>query len=139
MTASTASLQLQDHGFIKGRLYLTSVMAFCVEVMTSVDKERMTAVIYVDLYKAFDVVLHHILMSKLERDGFESWTIQWIKNWLSGCSQRAAVSGSVSRWRPVMSIVPKESVLGPVLFNIFINEIDSEIECSLSECIDDTR
>ena len=130
MTASTASLQLQDHGFTKGRLYLTSVMAFCVEVMTSVDKERMTAVIYVDLYKAFDMVLHHILMSKLERDGFESWTIQWIKNWLSGCSQRAAVSGSVSRWR---------SVLGPMLFNIFINEIDSEIECSLSEFIDDTR
>ncbi|XP_072040225.1 uncharacterized protein [Amphiura filiformis] len=97
-----------------------------------------TDVLLLDFSKAFDKVPHLRLAAKLNYYGIRGKMLSWIQDFLVGRDQCVVVNGTHSKWSPVTSGVPQGSVLGPTLFLLYINDIVSDISCTLRLFADDS-
>ena len=96
-------------------------------------------IIYLDFQKAFDKVPHQRLILKLKSHGIGISIINWIEQWLTDRRQRVVVDGEVSNWKPVLSGVPQGSVLGSILFLIYINDLEEGVTSKILKFADDTK
>ena len=131
-----------QHGFRSQRSCETQLVQFYHDLISNLDlalnsDQKQTDVFIMDFAKAFDKVPHRRLLYKLEYYRIRRSTHKWISSWLSERSQKVVLDGQASDPVPVLSGVPQGSVLGPVLFLIFINDLPENIRSSVRLFADD--
>ena len=130
----------RQHGFRKGRSCVSQLIEQHAEILDSMCNGHAVDVVYLDFAKAFDKVDHGLLIKKLASIGVGRELLTWIKNFLTNRKQIVEVNGGLSDETDVRSGVPQGTVLGPLLFLIFVSDIDKDVNHSkLSSFADDTR
>ena len=127
-------------GFRSGYSTNHALLSIIEEIRSNLDKKTFSCGVFVDLEKAFDTVNHKILLEKLKFYGIKGLANKWLNSYLSNRTQSVTLNGTVSNSLPVSCGVPQGSILGPLLFLIYINDMHSAFkDCKVHHFADDTN
>ena len=125
-------------GFRKSYSTETCVTHLSDYIRTEIDKGNFCGMVLLDLQKAFDTVNSGILLNKLQAIGLDGAGISWFSSYLNGRKQVVDVNGTFSEVRDITCGVPQGSILGPLLFLIYVNDMESAVKCKLLLYADDS-
>ena len=128
-----------QHGFVKKRSTTTNLMAYVSSLVESLDNRKQIDAVYVDFSKAFDKVPHLLAIRKLEKMGMPDWLTLWLESYLTGRNAYVRLGATCSASFDITSGVPQGSILGPLLFVLFINDICGIIQSTMSLFADDSK
>ena len=132
-------LSAHQHGFQNGRSCLTNLLEAFESWTRAIDSGDQIDCIYIDFAKAFDTVPFERLLLKLHAYGIRGIILKWIRSFVIGSQMRVRIRDATSEWVEVESGVPQGSVLGPILFILFVNDITESVNCSTKVFADDTK
>ena len=128
-----------QHGFTKGLSCLTNLLQPFQSWTEDVDQGDIVDVILLDFQKAFDKVPKKMLLQKLSAYGVRGKVLEWIADFLSDRKMRIMLRSEYSKWFYVISGVPQGSVLGPIPFLIYVNDIPETVNSNVKMLADDTK
>ena len=127
-----------QHGFRNKLSIITQLINATTDWANTLNNKGQTDIIFLDFNKAFDKISHKFILSKLHHYGIRNHTLSWIGAFLSNCTQTTVVNGVHSSYVEVTSGVPQGSVLGPMLFLLYINDINNAIKSQIKLFADDS-
>ena len=132
-------LSVFQSGFLPGRSTVTQLLEVYHSFCKAVDEGKEIRVVFLDITKAFDRVWHRGLIYKLHRCGIRGGLLEWFVDYLSNRKQRVVINGQASGWSNIQAGVPQGSVLGPILFLLYIDDIVHTVQnCKIRLFADDT-
>ena len=137
-----AKIDPRQHGFLRNKSCNTNLLSFTNSIVSSLHDKTGVDAVYFDFAKAFDTVLHDLILNKLKLHyGIDGSLLKLLVNYLQGRKQRVVLDNVASESITVLSGVPQGSILGPLLFVLFINDIYVGIDKATSICLyaDDTK
>jgi hypothetical protein len=133
-----ANCIITPHQSESGNSAINQLLFITNEFGKALDEGKKIRVVFCDISKAFDRVWHIGLLKEIESIGIQGPLLSWIKNYLSNRKQRVVLIHSNSQWRDIKAGVPRGSILGSLLFIIFINDIVTDIQSTIKLFADDT-
>ena len=127
-----------QYGFQSKKSTTDAILKFTDQCHDALNSRRSLISVYIDFSKAFDTVDHEILLKKLEKYGFRGCILGWFKSYLSGRKQYVELEGIKSTLQPIACGVPQGSVLGPLLFLVYINDMHRSCHLNIINFADDS-
>ena len=127
-----------QHGFRKNRSTISAISHFLNDIYNYINEMKNPYIIYLDLKKVVDTISHKKMVHKLRELGLDQNTVSWFNSYLINRQQCIKVNDGISDILPITYGVPQGSILGPILFSIYINEISNIVNCGIVLYADDT-